>query len=93
MNAEEQAEFAAALTREHADQGDAPIEIKFSATTSELLNVLGMLQVAFRHPTAGKSLSAKYAKRFARCLEERLAQIGPATARLCAMGWSAEFDR
>lgn len=66
--------------------------ITLDASYASLLGFLGILQMALRHPKLADVPSAAYVAQFARAIETRLAEIGPATARLASMGWSPEND-
>jgi len=59
--------------------------------TRRALALLGMLQLALRHPQATNQ-AAKSMEALAKTIEAGLGRLGPATAELCARGWKPEHD-
>lgn len=53
--------------------------------------LLGHLQLALSHP-ANHGPSAERMRQLARKIEAKLAELGPAVARICAIGWDRKFD-
>ncbi len=71
-------------------RGDSEEEAEpLDPTTAMAL--LGHLQLALAHPR-NTGPSSQRMRELARKIESRLAELGPATARLCAMGWDRRFD-
>lgn len=56
------------------------------------MSLLGHLQLALAHPSNNGPASQRM-RELAKKIEARLAELGPATALLCAMGWNRRFDR
>jgi len=69
------------------------ITIRLVGQADLLVGILGIMQMALRHPRLSESLSAKHFAQWARAIEERLGEFGPATKMICSMGWSPEYDR
>ena len=66
--------------------------IRLESTPANLVGVLGIMQLALRHPALIDSPAVQNFVAWAREIELALAQYGPATARVCSMGWSPEND-
>jgi hypothetical protein len=84
------------LEEEFADEmkkvGRQPIKISLHSDVVTLVGVLGVMQLALRHPGLADVDAAKTFADWARQIELRLADFGPAIARICSMGWSPEND-
>jgi hypothetical protein len=86
-------DLESAFMDEMMADGKREIVIRLEADAASLVGILGMMQLALRHPGLADCEPAQQFAKWARAIELRLAEIGPATARVCAMGWSPENDR
>jgi hypothetical protein len=82
-----------ALVAELSAPGNQEISVQLKANAPTLMGILGIMQLALRQPALDGFPVAKEFEQWARAIEVRLAELGPATARLCEMGWSPENDR
>jgi hypothetical protein len=82
-------EFMAEMTA----AGDREIVVRLTADAPSLMGILGIMQMALRHPSVADFPAGKHFAEWARAIELRLGELGPATARICSMGWSRENDR
>ena len=75
--------------REMEEAGEGTITIEYSIV--QAMGLLGTLQLALRHPknTGGTS---RYMRELAMRLEAFLGACGPATSRLCRLGWDPTAD-
>ena len=65
------------------------ITIEYSVV--QAMGLLGTLQLALRHPK-NTGATSRYMRELARHIEAFLSECGPATARLCKLGWDQAED-
>lgn len=61
-------------------------------SVSQALSIIGTIQLASRHPSAGLSPSIQEAFRFARHLQDRVADRSPELGKFLERGWHRVFD-
>lgn len=92
MDFKDEQELNEAFVNEITAHACDVITIRLEGEALHLIGILGIMQLALRHPgLADLPATADFAK-WARLIEQRLAEFGPATARICSMGWSPEND-
>jgi hypothetical protein len=72
---------------------DQQVTLKLIASPADLVGLLGIFQMCLRHPANTSTGAWNQLVQLAGKIEELLARYGPATARICSMGWSRENDR
>jgi hypothetical protein len=79
------------VTAEIASAGDRPV-VQLTLDGQAALSLLGTLQLALRHPqNIGRTSEAM--RGFAQEIQTALAELGPATKQLAAMGWNPDYDQ
>jgi hypothetical protein len=71
--------------------GDSRVSIEFDAP--QALAMLGILQLAMRHPSADESYAWEVARNSALVLERFLTSLGPNLAAMAAAGWNPDKDQ
>ena len=56
------------------------------------ISVLGMLQLALRHPGVQGSVTAVTVEHFGRALESKLGEVCPEATEIMAQGWNPIYD-
>ena len=91
MTKVEQAALLACVAIEMKTAVDSGETIAIEFTLPQAMGLLGTLQLAMRHPKFNGPTSETM-RNLANVLEAGLHNCGPATARLCELGWNPEED-
>jgi hypothetical protein len=81
--------------RRHYDQKkieELAESIKSVGIIEPIVVLLGVVQLALRHPGVRGRPSEGVAREFARQIEERIVAIAPALKEICAAGWDPRAD-
>lgn len=75
-------------TRSACELADVPaLPVTFELRPVDLMTLLGVIQLALRYPELPAN-ARNVAQALAKAIEYKLASFGPATAEICARGWS-----
>ena len=85
----ERDDLLAAAAHEMKERAGVPINYQF--TIVQAMQLFGTLQLALRHPK-NRGATAIAMRNLAMDLEAYLGACGPATSKLCRLGWDQDQD-
>jgi hypothetical protein len=68
------------------------VPVSMTVPAHALVGILGIMQLALRHPANNSNYAWEAFADMAHAIEKYCQEFGPATARVCSMGWSREND-